>query len=77
MQERELERLNELQKLSGEAHQRLQDVAEQMRKLAEKPTLLPDDRWNLLFQAWENHYRAAQKLGDEISRSYEEAMKRM
>jgi len=76
MNERDLERLNNLQRLSGEAHQRLQDVSEQMRNLAEKPNLLPDDRWDALFQAWENHYRAAQRLGDEISRSYDEAMKR-
>ncbi len=59
-QQQRIDRLWELQEI---ARKNLQDIADHMGRIASEKTILPQERWNQLFDSWEQANNQMQKVG--------------
>ncbi|MBC3886630.1 hypothetical protein [Undibacterium griseum] len=66
-QKQQAERLWELQKITN---QTVQDIADQMGKLAVAHIILEQDRWNQIFESWEQTNKRMHEVGEALTKLY-------
>lgn len=75
MEKANRDRLNKLHELQGQAAKNLQAVADRMSDIESKGGILPQGSWDRLWGAWEAANDLTQKIGQELTKTYDETMK--